>query len=336
MRGFKRHDKNTDIERRLNRMIDQIVTDPAEDINDFETINFNSFNHFFIPKKEILPVNQNSNKLIQIEDFQQAELNQCTVDNEKINKLEQNDYVLNEIENVGKLNAIKNFKDDEKWNFYELLKGNFIKLAKRKNGSKFLQTFCKYDQSINSKIFNELFFDIPGLMTDVYANYFIQEFYGFLKLEDKIKFLSQVRNHIITISNNNIGTFCIQHIIDNFTFEKEQFIIIDSFSKPSVLLRISNNYFGVQVVGKLISKFEEKSIQFIYDYIIQNFKELSLNSTGLVLIKKVIQHFKELNYAKMLISLIKKHFDDLIQHPIGNNVIQTAFDVRKVNIGLAI
>jgi hypothetical protein len=212
---------------------------------------------------------------------------------------------------------------------YNLIKGNIVKLSKRKYGSIFIQELCKRKKFLCPKIFEEIFFEIGNMMTDCYANYFLQKLYCYLRLEEKLKFLTQVRNNIIEICNNSIGTFAIQHIIEHMETKQEKFIIIDVFKKYDVLNVIATNYHGVQVIGKIITCFDEITIEFIYDYVFFNFKLFSRNSTGLILIKSII-HFSNTISTKLRIqSYIIVNLNLLIQDIIGNNVIQ---EILKVTI----
>jgi hypothetical protein len=213
------------------------------------------------------------------------------------------------------------------YDLYLLIKGEITNHLKRKSGSLFIQEICKKDISLCSKILNEIFLDLPDLMIDSYGNYLIQLIYENLIFDYKIKLLSQIRNNIFKICNNSVGSLAIQHIIDNFSSVNERFILIDVFKKIEVLRSVASNYFGVQVIAKIISTFDENCINFIGDYVFMNFENLARTSTGLILIKNVIHYFKSRKSCKIIQNKIIWNFNYLIQDNIGNNIIQEVLKV---------
>jgi len=129
------------------------------------------------------------------------------------------------------------------------------------------------------------------LLIDSYANYFCQKFFGYLEYEDKLIFLKNIKDSIVTISNSKVGTYPLQAIFELIRTEPESQIIINSIKNVA-----SEMYYdaqGVHVLEKIIICFDEDLISFLYENIITNFMSLANNCNGLCLVKKNNYSFKK-------------------------------------------
>ncbi len=97
-------------------------------------------------------------------------------------------------------NYIKVYEKIEEEHLQDL-KGHFIKFITCQNGSRIMQ-IALYNSSyiVIEAILNEIENNINELLVDAYANYFIQKFYEFLKLDHRLFFLEKVKifNYLIT------------------------------------------------------------------------------------------------------------------------------------------
>jgi hypothetical protein len=204
-----------------------------------------------------------------------------------------------------------------------------VTLIKNQNSCRILQTLLSdADHFSISKIFWEIIPEIDQLIIDPYGNYFCQKFYSFLNFEEKIAFLVHVRKNIIMISNNSIGTYPLQSIIERLATSEEMVMISEVFRNEMIFGQVSNNPFGVHVIEKMISCFPEELILWIYDFILNNFILLANQSTGLIMVKKVISSTRNLVYLNRIQYLLINNFNFLIQNPFGNYTIQVALDVN--------
>jgi hypothetical protein len=92
-------------------------------------------------------------------------------------------------------------------------------------------------------------------------------------------------------------------------------------------MELSEDCFGTHVIEKIISCYEQKSIQFIYDLVINNFLYLANHMNGLCIVKKAIIHASSQETIEIIKNLIISNFMKLVQNPYGNYAIQVAFDV---------
>ena len=161
-------------------------------------------------------------------------------------------------------------------------------------------------------------------MIDLYANYFFQKFYGFLSENDRILFLNEIKNKIVSIANNKIGTYPLQAVIDKMKMPIEREILIDSVKGR--VMEMCKDQNGVHVIEKIILCFNEDDIQIIYESLIESFEVLANNSNGLCVAKLIILCKNPSNSKK----LHKKIIDNalvLVQNPYGNYAIQKALEV---------
>lgn len=162
-------------------------------------------------------------------------------------------------------------------------------------------------------------------MIDLYANYFFQKFYGVLNDTDRLYFLNQIKDHIVSISNNKIGTYPLQAVIDKMRTNKEREILVESVK--SSIMEMCQDQNGVHVIEKMILCFQEEEILVIYETLIQNFEVLANNANGLCVAKLIILTKNNEN-LKILHSKIVENALVLVQNPYGNYAIQKALEVN--------
>jgi hypothetical protein len=167
------------------------------------------------------------------------------------------------------------------------------------------------------------------LLIDPYANYFCKKFFTFLNQKDRIDFLNTIKNSLIKLSSNNIGTFPIQGIIEHVGSKIEKNIIINSIKNN--IHELSINPFSCHVIEKILSCFEEKYISFIYDYISKNFLFLAYNVNGICLIKRIVSFTHKKNLHEQIKKIVEENSMELIVHPNGNYVIQELVESWDLN-----
>ena len=122
------------------------------------------------------------------------------------------------------------------------------------------------------------------------------------------------------LSSDSIGTYPIQTIIEHAGSKNEKVIIVNAL-KGSVK-ELCVDPFGSHAVEKLLTCFEEEYINFLYNYIIENFMDLANINNGICVVKKIlIFTYKKVIHDKLKIK-IKENALQLIIHPYANFVIQ--------------
>jgi hypothetical protein len=146
----------------------------------------------------------------------------------------------------------------------ERFRGYYCILIRNQNSSKIIQNLInKADHFSISKIFWEILPEVDKLIIDPCANYFCQKFYSYIQFEEKLSFLIQLRKTIILISNNSIGTYPLQSIIEKLVSNEEMVMISEVFRNELVFVQVCNNPYGVHVIEKIIACFPDELILFI-------------------------------------------------------------------------
>ena len=213
---------------------------------------------------------------------------------------------------------------------YNKLQGNFVNIIKTHRGSRIFQNYLKNTHSeIIHKIFLEVNPYLTELIIDSYANYFCKRFFNYLNQKDRIDFLLSIKDSLTKISINNIGTYPIQGIIEQIGSKNEKKIIINSI-KDSISEFCYDTY-GTHVLEKIISCFEEEFTEFIFEYVGNNFLNLSNHINGICIVKKILSltHKKEIH--EKLKKIINENAFNLIQHSYGNYVIQIIIETWDIN-----
>ena len=208
---------------------------------------------------------------------------------------------------------------------YGLIKGKFFNIIKNHKGSKIFQKYLKLTHSdILHQIFLELSQNLEDLITDPYANYFCKRFFTYLNQKDRIDFLKGIEKSMVKLSSDSIGTYPIQTIIEHVGSKNEKIIIINALKDN--IKELAVDPFGSHVLEKLLTCFEEEYINFIYNYIVDNFLDLANNNNGICIIKKILTFTHKKKLHDKIKAIIKENGLQLISHPYANFVIQIVVD----------
>ena len=242
--------------------------------------------------------------------------NQLLYQNNIINN---NEYLIFQL----KFNLEKTGKIDHY--IYGLIKGKFFSIIKNHKGSKIFQKYLKNTHSdILHQIFVELSQNLEELITDPYANYFCKRFFTYLNQKDRTDFLKGIEKSMVKLSSDSIGTYPIQTIIEHVGSKNEKIIIVNALKDNVKELAVDP--FGSHVLEKLLTCFEEEYINFIYNYIVDNFLDLANNNNGICIVKKILTFTHKKNIHDKLKVIIKENGLQLISHPYANFVIQVVVE----------
>jgi hypothetical protein len=199
---------------------------------------------------------------------------------------------------------------------------------KNQQTSRILQYYLdKTPNDVIHLIFSEFSNQVDTLLLDPYANYFCLKIFYFLNFNDRLIFLKKISPILDVLSVNKIATYPIQCIIEKLISDEEKNIIVNSLKKN--LMKLCFDVYGAHVIEKIIINFDyEKHLDYILNFISDNFLFLSNNSNGLCIVKKTITleyKYKGERFNKMKNNLKQKALE-LIQNPYGNYALQTAID----------
>ena len=316
------NNKEIDIKRKENRKKTEDVQNNFKKkkyTNNYFNNNYNNNSNFLFRKSLSL----NSNNNIYLKNF----LMNNNINNEIINNknTENNNNNINDtlifelkhlLEHTGKIDFY----------IYNIIKGKIASIIKNHKGSKIFQKYLKstHSDEILHLIFVELFPYLEQLIIDPYANYFCKKFFTFLNQKDRTDFLKGIEKSLIDLSSDSIGTYPIQSIIEHLNTKNEKNIIISGIKEG--FIKLIYDAFGCHVLEKLLTCFEDEYVNFIYTYIFQNFLNLTNNSNGIYIIKKILTFTQKKNLHEKLKSIVKKNAIFLIKQSYGNFVIQVIIE----------
>jgi hypothetical protein len=120
----------------------------------------------------------------------------------------------------------------------------------------------------------------------------------------------------------------LQAVIEQVHSNEEREIILESVK--DILLDLTQDLYGTHIIEKIIVCFSEDTIQFIYNFIIENFMLLANHSNGLCVVKKIIIHSIRQETIFRILKEITDNALYLVQNPYGNYAIQVSFEVSYI------
>ena len=284
------------------------------------SLNNNSNNNLYF--KNIIMNNNINNEIINNNKNAENKNNFMNINNNNINVNNNsiNDNLIFELrhllEHSGKIDFY----------IYNIIKGKIVSIIKNHKGSKIFQKYLKstHSDEILHLIFVELYPNLEELIIDPYANYFCKKFFTYLNQKDRIEFLKSIEKPLIELSSDSIGTYPILSIIEHLNTKNEKNIIISGIKEG--FTKLIYDTFGCHVLEKLLTCFEDEYVNFIYTYIFENFLNLTNNSNGIYIIKKILTFTQKSNFHEKLKTIVKKNALFLIKQSYGNFVIQVIIE----------
>jgi pumilio RNA-binding family len=299
----------------LNNSQKNYTFEIKDDIASSDNINFFKFNNFQEPAKVSCISNES-------DEFPNSSL----TNSESQFKKQKN---LKKI-NLNHLNKCKSLPGGYYMALFNMVQGNIINFVTQFTTSKQIQkALPSWNEDILISIFYEIYAHIPRLIVDPYANYFCQKLYQHLSKNERIHFILTIQPCLFDIACNNYGNYTLQFMIENFKSDEEIKLFLIPFINPLFLQATINNTIGLNVIEKLIRSLNELYINFIYEYVIRDFKALSSKKTTINLIKKTIMSAGSFQTKLKIVNVILSNFNYLIYDSIANNSIQCVLEVNN-------
>ena len=265
-------------------------------------INTNIYNNYYNQSNNIF--NYNNNNINNNKNNKRPSFNQ---NNKKIN--------------------IENHKDLSELNNIELAKISYI-LAKRKEGSKFLENIIESNPSLASSVFFP--YSLPyfeEISNNKYGNFYIKKMIKYLDKELLFKLIEFMNPLIIRLGTNQYGSKIIEQLIKSI--KDDEILILNFIQKiiPNITLLI-NDINGTHIIYKLIL-LKTKSKILVEENILKNIKSIYISREGSNLLKKFFDIInKDCNntkdYQKMIIfiNIINNNLQLIITDQFGNYLIR--------------
>lgn len=172
-------------------------------------------------------------------------------------------------------------------------KGQIPAFAKNQQGSKYLQrVLTKASPDILEFIVVEIGDHLQDLMVDSYGNYFCQKLLQSCSSKQRLYLLKKISPYIINISCDKRGTHSMQSMIQLINMQEEEQALEVALSEHIICLCFNPN--GTHVLQKVISTVKVEKLDYIFNSCFDKIVELSLDSNGLCVIKRIISKFSNL------------------------------------------
>lgn len=172
-------------------------------------------------------------------------------------------------------------------------KGNVANLVLTQQGSKYLQrVLTKASPDVVEFIIQEIGFKLSRLMTDQYGNYFCQKLLQSASSQQRYDMLTKISYDFYYIACNKAGTHSIQSLIEMINMDEEYDVLELAISE--CIYDLSCDPQGTYVVQKIIFCLKKEKLDYIFYPIIDNMFEISKNTHGLSVVKKIISSYKSI------------------------------------------
>ena len=257
-------------------------------------------------------------------------INDINLDNFNINDLNlnninftNNDFNINNFtENLNVINMLPLNKSFYDYTDDELIQ-YAIPLIKDQSGCRFLQDKIKTNQFFaNDKLFPQIKFNLKELGCDPFGNYFLQVLIEVLAYDNLNLLLDLIKEEFTTICICPHGTRVIQKIIEKIAPIPDLLAKFINNLNTKDLGIICKSAYGNHIMQKFLTTIHNpECTKFIYDYVFENFMEISETKHGVCVIQKCVSEGDE-NQRKKIYDLILKNFDVLIKDQFANYLIQ--------------
>ncbi|KAG9158439.1 hypothetical protein Leryth_013176 [Lithospermum erythrorhizon] len=212
-----------------------------------------------------------------------------------------------------------------KFNSLVEAQGYIYYIAKDQHGCRFLQRM--FDEGTPRDvqiIFNEIITHVIELMINPFGNYLMQKLLEVCNEEQRMQILLKVTQEpgeLVRISLNTHGTRVVQKLIETLKTKHQVSLVISALEPGFIALikDLNGNHLKIpSVISKLVSQFEGSYVHLSKQKFSSHVVEKCLSMCGDKIQSTIIQEL-----------LCETHFEQLLQDPHANYVIQTAVRVTE-------
>ena len=299
-------------------------------------------------------INNNNNAIMNY--YCSVELNNKNLnENLNENKIPQNNYY-NEFYNTRLINNTNNKNNNNTClinNIYNIIKTNnyystinynnineknyissILTIIKDKSGSITMKNKIISDPNFaNEILFPKIKNNLNELCLDNFGNFFLQSLLDIITFDNLNIFIDSITNDFFNICISPFGTRVIQKIIDKITFTPMLINKIIYILNKENLGIICKSQYGNHVIQKILSTlYSSEYTFFIYNYIYNNFLDITNDKHGVFIIQKSISVGNKIQREKIY-KLIYDDLINIIKNEYGNYLIQFIL-INNYNINI--
>jgi hypothetical protein len=292
----------------------------------------------FFPKVKISNNYINANKINTI-NFANSD-NSIKFNNIILNNPKFNLNIINDKKNSLYFSSSKSSKSNKIYLKYEIEEfNNFINnlnnplinhICTQKGAKEVIKFINKCKPECLTKLINLLGEKISDVMTNVYGNYFIQDFLKVCNKNHINLIYSVIQNDYLKIAKDYSGTHVLQSLLDYYNEKNitQRMLIINCFKNNVIEMATDNN--ATHVLQKILITIPSQANLFLEYPLIEKIVDLCLDSNGICVIKKIIMLITPENGIK-IIRVIEPHCIKISENPFGNYVIQALLENYGLN-----
>ncbi len=208
----------------------------------------------------------------------------------------------------------------------------FFQILKTHKGSRQLQKIITNNTPLKKeidKIVNIINIDIKDIFCDYYGNYFLQKFFHFCSLEQRLFIYQNIKSNFLQISNDICGNHSLQCLIQLQNSKEEKELIKECINNNLYNLSLGSN--SSHVIQKIISVIKEDDREYINNFMISNLMDLCLDANGICIVKEFINKTKNPFYILSIVSIFEIDINKLTYNQFGNFGIQEAIKMFGEN-----
>ena len=208
----------------------------------------------------------------------------------------------------------------------------FFQILKTHKGSRQLQKIITNNTPLKKeidKIVNIINIDIKDIFCDYYGNYFLQKFFHFCSLEQRLLIYKNIKSNFLQISNDICGNHSLQCLIQLQNSKEEKELIKECINNNLYNLSLGSN--SSHVIQKIISVIKEDDREYINNFMISNLMDLCLDANGICIVKEFINKTKNPFYIISIVSIFEIDINKLTYNQFGNFGIQEAIKMFGEN-----
>ena len=171
---------------------------------------------------------------------------------------------------------------------------------------------------------------LAKIMKNVYGNYFFQQLIKNSEEHIISLIIMYIADYFIDISKDSSGTFSLQALLDEITTLEDEQKILGLIKYHEMEMAYDKN--ATHVLQKLILIFPDSHRIELNQIILNNIKELCMDSNGICLIKNFIRTNTIISDKKRINDEFVNNFLVLAENPFGNYGIQYLIENWDKNI----
>lgn len=206
--------------------------------------------------------------------------------------------------------------------------GHGAEFSHDQHGSRFIQQqLANSPEEDKQAVFNDIKDESFALMTDVFGNYVIQNYFEFGSPSQKATLLKSMEGSVKELSMQMYGCRVVQRAVEHVAYKDQLQIAIELQNCIYDLVKDQN---GNHVVQVIIEKLPTESVPFIFESLKNHILPLSANAYGCRVIQRLLEKCNTPEKDFILRTLAQDYFH-LIQDQFGNYVIQHILDHKELH-----